>query len=133
MSVIPPAAAGIPEAGSVQEVLLWQTATIRMMYRIVAKAIERKGAPPSVIKPRLFPERQVRAHGPPQRLRLGADVHTIYLTRKTLNLLIRLTRRERAPAGLPEHLLPGKPGAGGPQCTQTHQGAQAWLRAGEQI
>lgn len=30
---------GIPEAGSVQEVLLWQTATIRMMYRIVAKAI----------------------------------------------------------------------------------------------
>ena len=34
--------AGIPEAGSVQEVLLWQTATIRMMYRIVAKAIERK-------------------------------------------------------------------------------------------
>jgi len=51
VSVIPPAAAGIPEAGSVQEVLLWQTATIRMMYRIVAKAIERKGAPPSVIKP----------------------------------------------------------------------------------
>ena len=29
--------AGIPEAGSIQEVLLWQTATIRMMYRIVGK------------------------------------------------------------------------------------------------
>ena len=34
---------GIPEAGSVQEVLLWQTATIRMMYRIVAQAIALKG------------------------------------------------------------------------------------------
>jgi phospholipase D1/2 len=41
--VIPMWPEGIPEAGSVQEVLLWQTATIRMMYRIVAKAISRKG------------------------------------------------------------------------------------------
>lgn len=38
--------AGIPDAGSIQEVLLWQTATIRTMYRIVAKAIQLKVVPP---------------------------------------------------------------------------------------
>lgn len=42
--VIPMWPEGIPDAGSVQEVLLWQTATIRMMYRIVAKALEIKGS-----------------------------------------------------------------------------------------
>mmetsp|Transcript_9813 Transcript_9813/g.29512 ORF Transcript_9813/g.29512 Transcript_9813/m.29512 type:complete len:978 (-) Transcript_9813:2047-4980(-) len=42
--VIPMWPEGIPDAGSIQEVLLWQTATIRTMYRIVAKAIQLKGS-----------------------------------------------------------------------------------------
>lgn len=42
--VIPMWPEGIPDAGSVQEVLLWQTATIRMMYRIVAQALKIKGS-----------------------------------------------------------------------------------------
>ena len=37
--------AGIPDAASVQEVLLWQTATISTMYRIVAKALKLKVRP----------------------------------------------------------------------------------------
>ena len=37
--------AGVPESGTVQEVLHWQTQTIRMMYRIVADV---RPAPPDL-------------------------------------------------------------------------------------
>ena len=37
--------AGVPETGSVQEVLFWQTCTIRMMFRIVGDALRDAGHP----------------------------------------------------------------------------------------
>ena len=37
--------AGFPETGSVQEVLFWQTCTIRMMFRIVGDALKEAGLP----------------------------------------------------------------------------------------
>ena len=36
--------AGVPESGSVQEVLIWQTCTVRMMYRIIAAALKESGS-----------------------------------------------------------------------------------------
>ena len=35
---------GVPETGSVQEVLIWQTCTVRMMYRIVGQALKDAGS-----------------------------------------------------------------------------------------
>ena len=34
---------GVPETGSVQEVLIWQTCTVRMMYRIIGTALRDAG------------------------------------------------------------------------------------------
>lgn len=36
--------AGVPETGSVQEVLIWQTCTVRMMYRIIGTALRDAGS-----------------------------------------------------------------------------------------
>jgi hypothetical protein len=38
-------AAGVPETGAVQEILHWQATTVRMMYSMIAAAIQAKGAP----------------------------------------------------------------------------------------
>jgi hypothetical protein len=37
-------AAGVPETGAVQEVLFWQTCTVRMMYRIIGAALKEVGS-----------------------------------------------------------------------------------------
>jgi len=38
-------AAGDPESSSVQEILAWQTHTVRMMYRLIGDALKAKGSP----------------------------------------------------------------------------------------
>lgn len=37
--------AGDPESNSVQEILAWQTYTIRMMYGLIGEALKAKGSP----------------------------------------------------------------------------------------
>ena len=45
-------AAGVPETGAVQEILHWQATTVRMMYSMIAAAIQAKGAPASPLAQR---------------------------------------------------------------------------------
>lgn len=76
--------AGIPDAASVQEVLLWQTATISTMYRIIAKALKLKVRPRTAFL--LHPRAKMRFHG--RRITRCDDTSTCISTAAAQNSFI---------------------------------------------